>query len=371
MKSLKQYLTYVNEAKNFEMPAVKLTKLSVDDLHKYISICKEKFLSKETLDILKYMEDNFAEGKEITHLDFINSGWDNGELSSSIKEKVVALNKAKRTKELPMYLTDNEFKDVINMDRPLDFYVYDLVSQEGRNELVKRFEPMLKNAAYRESSKVGMDYEEMYSAGLEGFTYALNNYGKLRSEYVRQKGLRVDIEKFKKDEEERGAKPAQLPFASYATAQVVNAMNEYQQNEMNLVRRPKSEQRAEKKKTGGNKKQGKVSGDASIGNDKDGNARQMWDKLGDDMDSEAGGQSADNRDIKDMWKEIFDRVEKKFGKDIAELWYVKNGLNGREYKKFTASPNDYYKINLIKKYLVTDPVCKKIINELHELMLDN
>lgn len=371
MKSLKNYLINIQEAKSFEMPKVELSKLSVDELAKYISVCKEKFLSRETLDILDYMKENFTDGKSITNLDFINKGWNNGELDSKIKNKVIELNKAKRTKELPMYLTDDEFKNVINGYKPLDFYVYDLVSDAARNELVKRFEPMLKKMAYNASKGVGFDYEEFYSAGLEGFTYAMNNYGKLRSEYVRHSGVKVDIDKFKQDELKNNTKPGQITFASFATAHVANAIKEYESNEMNMVRRPKSNQRAEKAETGQISKERKMSGDAAIGNDSDGNQRQMWDKLADDMDVEHGGQSVDDNDAEKMWQQIYKRVEDKFGKEIVELWYKKNGLNGREKKKVSSSPTEYYKLKLIEKYLVTDPTCKKLLNEIHEIMLDD
>lgn len=372
MKSLKNYLSNIQEAKNFEMPAVELTKLTVSDLDKYISICKGKFLSDETLDILKYMKDNFTDGKEITNLDFINTGWNNGELDSKIKNKVITLNKAKRIKELPMYLTDKQFSDVLSEARPLDFYVYDLVSDAGRNELVKRFEPMLKNVAYKESQKVGFDYDELYSAGLEGFTYAMNNYGKLRSEYVRTKNTKFDVEAQKAKEEELGLNPKISTFSSFATAHVSNAINEYIQNEMSIIRRPKSNQRKEKKETGQVSKERKLSGDTAIGNDKDGNSRTMWDKLGDDIGVEHGGKSVDEQEIAELWQRVYKRIEDRFAKDkdIVELWYVRNGLNGREQDKKKSAEGKYYKLGLIDKFLVTDPTCKKLLNEIYELSAD-
>lgn len=372
MKSLKNYLINIQEVRNFEMPSVELTKLMVSDLDKFISLCNKKFLSTETLDILKYMKDKFTDGKEITNLGFINNGWNNGELDSTIKDKVIELNKAKRIKELPMYLTDKEFNNVLSEARPLDFYVYDLTSEAGRNELVKRFEPMIKKMAHQANSGVGFDFEELYSAGLEGFTYALNNYGKLRSEYVRRSGLKVDIEKIKQTEIEKNTKPGQITFASFATAHVINAIKEYISNEMNLVRRPKSNQRAEKSETGQISKERKLSGDASIGNDKDGNQRQMWDKLGDDMDVEHGGKSVDDEEIAELWQMVYKRIENRFAKDkdIVELWYVRNGLNGREQDTKKSAEGKYYKLGLIDKFLVTDPTCKKLLNEIYELSAD-
>lgn len=371
MKSLKNYLSNIQEAKNFEMPNVKLNKLTVSDLDKYITKCDKKFLSDETLYILKYMKDNFTEGKEITNLDFINNGWNNGELDSKIKDKVIALNKVKRIKELPMFLTDDEFKQVINGERPLDFFVYDFTSEQGRNELVKRFEPMLKNAAFKASKKVGYDYDEMYSAGLEGFTYAMNNYGKLRSEYVRTSNNKFDVEAQIEKEKKLGLTPQNSTFSSFATAHVSNAINEYIQNEMSIIRRPKSNQRAEKKETGSVSKERKLSGDAAVGNDKDGNSRNMWDKLGDDIGVEQGGQSIDDAEVEELWKQVYKRIETRFAKDldVVELWYVRNGLNGREQKNIKGE-GKYYKLGLIEKYLVTDPVCKKLLNEIYEISAD-
>lgn len=371
MKSLKKYLLNIQEAKNFEMPAVKLTKLNVSDLDKFISLCKRKFLSTETLDILKYMKDNFTDGQEITNLDFINKGWNNGELDSKIKDKVIVLNRAKRTKELPMYLTDDEFNQVITGKRPLDFFVYDFTSEQGRNELVKRFEPMLKNAAYKAAQRVGYDYDELYSAGLEGFTFAINNYGKLRSEYVRTSNIKFDVEAQKAKEEELGLNPQNSTFSSFATGHVSNAINEYIQTEMSLIRRPKSNQRSEKKETGQVSKERKLSGDTAIGNDKDGNSRTMWDKLGDDMGVEHGGKSVDDQEIAELWQKVYKRIEDRFAKDkdIVELWYVRNGLNGREQKNIKGE-GKYYKLGLIDKFLVTDPVCKKLLNEIYEISAD-
>lgn len=367
MKNLSSYIKSINEAKRVELPAVKLTSLTISDLDKFVRLCGSKFLSNDSQLILEYMKKEFADKAEITNLDFINKGWPNN-LDSKVKAAVLALMKEGRIKELPMYLTDDEFKDVLNENRPLDFFVYDLVSEQGRNEMVERFKPMISKAVYTYSSKNVINKEDALGAALEGFTVAMNNYGKKRSEYVRTSDVKVDLEKIMKDEEEKGTKPAQLTFAAYAKSMVNNWLLEFIQDEERLVRVPRNKQAEERKKDGSNKVEYAVRGDASVGSDEEG-GRTMWDKLAPEMDAEDGDTDVNDKDVQGLWKKLFEMVEKKFGKEIAEQWYTLNGLNGYEKAK-VKNPN-YYKMNLIKQFITTDPKAKQILNEIHELMLDD
>lgn len=277
---------------------------------------------------------------------------------------ITKLKKADRIKELPWYLTEAEFNDVVSGARPLDFYAYDLVSEQGRNTMVKKFEPMIHRIAYKYANANGISSEDTYSAALEGFTRALNNYGKKRSEYIRTKSEEANINLDEISKNENDVK--NIPFASYATAMVSNYILEYLKNEMNLVRRPQSDQSRERSETGNTSRERKISGDQSVGTDSDGNERNMWDKL--DIDSEEGGRSTDDDDVQKLWQFIYKSVEEKFGKDITELWYKKNGLNGRKQEKTSSSPTDYYKLRNIAKFLMTDKKCKAALDEIRELM---
>lgn len=283
---------------------------------------------------------------------------------SKHKSIITKLEKADRIKELPWYLSEDEFNDVVSGVRPLDFYAYDLVSEQGRNEMVKKFEPMIRRIAYKYANSNSISSDDTYSAALEGFTRALNNYGKKRSEYVRTKSeeANIDLDEIAKNENN----VRNIPFASYATAMVSNYILEYLKNEMNLVRRPQSDQSRERAKTGNTSMERKVSGDQSIGTDSDGNEKSMWDKL--NIDTEEGGRSTDDDDIQALWQFIYKSVEEKFGKEIAELWYSKNGLNGRKQNKTASSPTEYYKLRNIAKFLMTDKKCKAALDEIRELM---
>lgn len=292
----------------------------------------------------------------------------NGDEFSPAKytKEISALASAGRVRELPWYLTKEETDDVVNGRRPLDFYVYDLTSERGRNELVRKFEPMLRRISYSYANANGISADDTYSAGLEGFTRALNNYGKSRSEYVRTKSEEehVDLDKIAASE---GA-PRNIPFASYATAMVSNFILVYIKDEMSLVRRPQSDQAKERAATGNISKEKKVSGDAYAGTDKDGDARNMWDKLASDISADK--IKTPDEEVKALWKTVYDAVEAKFGKEIAELWYKKNGINGRKLDKSTSTPTEYYKLRNISKFLLTDKACRAALDEIREIMAE-
>lgn len=332
-----------------DLSVVKQLSINADELTKYKQQAI-KMLSADTVGLInKIGSSNFDESAR-----------------NDNKTVIAKLKKAGRLKELPWYLEKKEFDDVVSGSRPLDYYAYDLVSDQGRNAMVKKFEPMLHRAAYKYANANGISSDDTYSAALEGFTRALNNYGKKRSEYVRtsSESANINLDEIAKNE---GA-VRNIPFASYATAMVSNYILEYLKNEMNLVRRPQSDQSRERTETGNTSRERKVSGDQGIGKDSDGNERNMWDKLGDEIDAEAGGASLDNSDIEKLWQFIFNSVEAKFGEDTAKLWYTKNGLNGHKQEKTASSPTEYYKLRNITKFLLTDKKCKAALDEIRELM---
>lgn len=351
---MKTFLEFISEAKSEGTLDIKQDKISKSDAKKYIDIA-HGMLSSEAIKVIN---------------DIVDADADASDLSTGLYDtEIKALQKAGRIKELPWLLTKEEFNNVINSKKPLDFYVYDLVSEKGRNALAKKFEPMLRNSAYKYANANGISSEDTYSAGLEGFTRALNNYGKKRSEYVRTSSelANVDLDKIAANEEDT---TSNISFASYATAMVSNSILDYLQNEMNLVRRPKSNQQKEKEETGQISRQNVVSGDTTVGSDSDGNARSRWDTLASELDAEE--TSVDNSDeLESLWKQIFAMVENKFGKEIAELWYKKNGINGRKKENVASTPTEYYKLRNISKFLTTDKKAFKIMMEIKEIMMED
>lgn len=326
---------------------------------------KQSSIDKETIDAFKSQAIKMLSEDAVN---VINSTGGNTFDETANKAVVTKLAKAGRIKELPWYLTKEELADVVSGARPLDFYAYDLVSEQGRNAMVSKFQPMIHRIAFKYANANGISSDDTYSAALEGFTRALNNYGKKRSEYVRTKSEEANVDLDKIASQEGNAR--NIPFASYATAMVSNSILDFLKNEMNLVRRPQSDQAKERAATGNISSEKKVSGDAAAGKDKDGNERNMWDKLGDEIDSEAGGASLDNDDLQKLWRQIFAAVEDKFGKDVAELWYKKNGLNGRKQENKSSTPTEYYKLRNIAKFLMTDKKCRAALDEIRELMAE-
>lgn len=350
---MKRFSTFILEAADSNALDVKQSYIKPDDLKKFAEVAG-KMLSTITLGMINHA---IADDK---HFDINHKVY---------KNDIAKLKKAHREKELPWLLTDEEFSNVINSKKPLDFYAWDLTSEAGRNWLVKKFEPMLHSAAQKYANANGISKDDTFGPALEGFTRALNNYGKKRSEYVRTKSeeANIDLDAIKAKEGDDTVK--NIPFASYATAMVSNSILDYLKNEMNLVRRPQSDQAKEREETGKVSTQSVTSGDASIGKDGEGNERNMWDRLAAEYDSESeNGSDKDAVEIEKMWKEIFKAVEAKFGKEIAELWYTKNGLNGRKQDNKASTSTEYYKLRNIAKFLLTDKKCRELLDDIREMM---
>lgn len=349
---MKRFSTFISEAVNSNGLDVKQSYIKPDDLKKFAEAAG-KMLSSTTMGILNHA---IADDKDFD----IND--------TTYKQDISKLKKAHREKELPWLLTEEELSNVINSKKPLDFYAWDLTSEAGRNWLVKKFEPMLHSTAQKYANANGISKDDTFGPALEGFTRALNNYGKKRSEYVRTKSEEANIDldaiKAKEDDTVRN-----IPFASYATAMVSNSILDYLKNEMNLVRRPQSDQAKEREETGKISTQAVTHGDASIGKDSEGTERNMWDKLSAEYDSESeNGSDKDAIEIEKMWKEIFKAVEAKFGKEIAELWYTKNGLNGRKQDNKASTSTEYYKLRNIAKFLLTDKKCRGLLDDIRDMM---
>ena len=154
--------------------------LTKEELEKYLDVNKN-ILSKHTKQIIDYLinngTDKLANNTTSNNplLDFyINNGSSNSTLYNNLK----ALDEIGRLKEVPVFMTRDEFNKVINGDVALDTIVLDLSSEQIRNKIAKSYTPLVHKLAKQWYGKMNYDYDELISIGYKGLVYAMNTYGK-------------------------------------------------------------------------------------------------------------------------------------------------------------------------------------------------
>ena len=161
--------------------------ISVAELKKYLEIC-DKFISDEAKSIVKYLIDNNANYvKELSNGDsdnalaaFYDAGVPNtnDETLKELYKNIGILNKKGRLMEIPVFQTKEQFEGIISKTESPDQVILDLKTPQGRNEVAKRYEPLVHKMAKQFMGKSNLDYEDLISAGYTGLTYAMNWYGR-------------------------------------------------------------------------------------------------------------------------------------------------------------------------------------------------
>lgn len=291
--------------------------------------------------------------------DLLDNDLDGDELSA-LKNLV----KNGRARELPIFWTDKEFEDSLKKPRPIDYYVYDLGTKEGREETAKKFLPLCKKQALSLAFKNAghsthnIAESDLYGAAMEGLTIALYNYGRSRDEYARTSNI-----KWTPDEEKEYDIVYKGNIVTFISWSVRMKILDYLNDEDKLVRVPRSENARVRQATGANVTQSNTSGDETVHGDED--DRSKFDTMSGDDSSSSG---TDQNDTKTIEQEIFKIVKNKFGEDALKLWQEKYGLGGvepRDKKKNPYGPNDYYRLKTIEKFVKTNPEILKLLKDLY------
>lgn len=269
-----------------------------------------------------------------------------------------------RVRELPIFWSDKEFEDSLKKPRPIDYYVYDLGTSEGREKAANKFLPLCKKQALSLAFKNAghsthnISESDLYGAAMEGLTNALYNFGRSRDEYVRTS----DIQWTPDEEKEYNIvyKGNIVTFISWAVRMKIL---DYLNDEDKLVRVPRSENARVRQATGANVTQTNMSGDETVGNDED--SRRKFDTM---SSEESSDSETKNSDTKTIEQEIFKIVKNKFGEEALKLWQEKYGLGGvepRDKKKNPYGPNDYYRLKTIEKFVKTNSEILKLLKDLY------
>lgn len=341
--------------------------ISVAELKKYLEIC-DKFISDEAKSIVKYLIDNNANYvKELSNGDsdnalaaFYDAGVPNtnDETLKELYKNIGILNKKGRLMEIPVFQTKEQFEGIISKTESPDQVILDLKTPQGRNEVAKRYEPLVHKMAKQFMGKSNLDYEDLISAGYTGLTYAMNWYGRKTDKNA------ADLETI-----------VSKTFTQFAAFTIRGTILREITEISRTVRVPLSQLNAEKKDAGYITKNNTVSGDKPVSAKGDESSKSLFDYVGATDNATRG---IDNEDAEKLWKAFFAQLEKHFDKTMIDIYYHSLGLNGYEKIKKKDLAEKYgvaqssitYYLYKINNYIQTDKKMKAMITDIFELMAE-
>ena len=369
-------LSQINESqKVLEIQDEAVNYLTATQIRKYLEIA-DKFISDEGKYVCNWLIDNnsdyvkrFAKGDSNNALvNFYGQGVPNDKSLTELYKALGVLNKKDRLLEVPVFQTQEQFDGIISKKISPDEILLDLVTDRGRNEIAKKYTPLVHKIAKTWVGKAALTYDELVAAGYNGLVYAMNTYGKKSN-------------KMKKKEEESGmefdmSKVKSYTFLSYASQMIrTHILGEVQDSK--LVRIPLSKQHKDREEQGFNAKSNTVSGDQSMGQGKDGEGQTLFDIIG---GVENPGINVDRQEIDKLWDQICKALEAKFGEKTMDIFYNYFGWGGRKqltgkemakkygYKSPASITTEVVKvINFIKK----DPKIYSRFVDIYELIKEH
>ena len=180
MKTLKQLSEAHNQGIDVQEDAVNY--LEVGDLKKYLSVA-DKFISDDAKYVINWLIDNNATYMSKFVGDnalqsFYNKGIPKDASLKPLYAAIGKLNKKNRLLEIPVFLSKEQFDGIIDKTINIDDILLDLSTEKGRSAVVEKYNPLVWKIARSFNGKSGLTLDELYSAGLEGLTWAMNSYGK-------------------------------------------------------------------------------------------------------------------------------------------------------------------------------------------------
>lgn len=365
MKKLSTLNEGVKPQKKLSVQSDSINYIESKDLKKYLSVA-DKFLSdaaKEVINYLivnntSYLTDLATDDEENVLAGFYNSGMPTTNNLKELWKCIDEVVKSGRPLEIPVFQTKGQFDKIIANQSSPDTVIMDFDSEKSRNEIAKRYEPLVHKICRQYHGKSNLSYEDLLASAYEGLTYAMNNFGKKRSN-------KDDIN------DETVNKYTFGQFAAYMIRFHILGTIE---NESRIVRISKSQQKKERTETGKISKNNSVSGDKQIGvhNSDEGNKT-----LFDFIDSqEYSDSSLDRQDLAKLWDNIYDKIKEKFGEKIFNIWCSFYGINGEKELKNKELADKYnvsnssitYYCFKVNNYLQKDKEIFNMLQEVYELM---
>lgn len=369
MKKLSQI---VAEGKELSLQDDTMNYASAEKLREYLKVA-DKFISDEAKNVTNWLiTNNSTYMKELGSLQkFYAAGKPKDPKMQELYKWIGKLSKANRLIEIPVFQTEEQFNAIIKGTEAPDEILLDLNSEKGRNEVAKKFTPLVWKIARSFNGKSRLSLDELFAVGMEGLTRAMNCYGKSEAE-TRKNGKFKDMdaeeiaELVDQDKDEKRKKYTFLSFAAYNIRIFILEAIKHQSH---IVRIPASVQKREKASTGRNTKSNSVSGDEATGED----GKSIFGKIDSKEDADA---SLDQQDIQKLWNGIVKMLKAKFTDKQLDIWYSMNGLFGHEklkgkeiMKKYgMKNPSEISNSNWkILNYIQTNKTLKKAFAELYSL----
>lgn len=341
--------------------------ISKNDLETYLEIT-DKFISDEAKAVIKYLIDNNdTYAKELGEpnsknplYDFYANGVPSADSTEKIKElykNIGLVNKKNRLMEIPVFQTKDQFEAIISRTESPDQVILDLDSERGRNEIAKKYEPLIHKLAKQFLGKSNLTYDELVSAGYQGLTWAMNGYGKKTTKN------KVDLETV-----------VSKTFTQYAAYIIRVAMLEDIKHLSQTVRIPLSQQNLERQETGRNTKSNTISGDKEVGTSDD-SSKALFDYVG---ATDNATRFVDQSDVEHMWSVFYDKLEEHFADDktVLDIYYHCLGLKGYEKIKKKELADKYgvaqsmitYVLFKVNSFIKKDKRMMRLITDIFELM---
>ena len=358
---MKNFATLLEQQKGVT-PISENNYIDAANLEKYLEVTNI-FISENAKTVIKYLIDHNAEymmdlGKGVTDVNvldkFMRSREPQDAEKKAVWEALHALKDQNRLKEVPMYITKAQFDQILTKKIAPDKVFLDFETEQGKNEIVRRYTPLVKKLVSQYLGKSNCNYDDLYSAGMLGMTYAINQYGKRNRSTV--------------DEEVLNSKT----FGQFATYQIRVQILEEIKNRSQTVRIAVSAQQAERNRTGSNTRSYTVSGDKRIGSD-DENSKTLFDVIG---DTSSADRATDEHEIERLWGEVYAELEKHFSKKIIDMFYSKFGLNNKKKldvkdiatKYGVVSSNVTYYTSKVNRFIQKDPKILNMLRDIYDLM---
>lgn len=341
--------------------------ISVPDLKSYLSIT-DKFISPEAKSVIQYLIDN--NDKYLSELGndkdenvlagFYNAGIKSNatEILKELYKNIGILNKRGRLMEIPVFQTKDQFESIITKAEAPDSVILDLETEAGRNEIAKKYMPLVHKIAKQFAGKSNLDYDDLLAAGNRGLVYAMNGYGKKTNRN------NADLETI-----------VTKTFTQYAAFMIRISILEDIKDVSQTVRVPISQQNKEREETGRNTKTNTVSGDKEVGASGDEGNKSLFDFMG---GTDNATRDIDNEDVQKLWDEFFKKLEEKFDKTTLDIWYASFGINGHEKMKKKELAEKYgivpsnisYYLYKVNNFIKTDKKMMSMITDIYELMAE-
>lgn len=297
--------------------------------------------------ILRIMDSNKADYQLISQ----EYNWD----IDKVKElrSLLKMNKDK-LKLLPHFQTPEERKAVVDGQMAQSDILMDLSTEKGRNNVAKQYMPLVRKITNSMLSKTEMDASQVLSAGLEGFTYAMNTYKK-------------PDEQLKNNIDSDGMKKKHQSFAQYAAYMIrFYILNEIT-NASRMVRIPSTAlAKGNVIKTGAT-----ISLDKQNSEEDDRDIKDLITGLQEEPDYNIAPENK-------QWQLIYNELEKKFSSRDMMIFYKTYGLNGYELMKgkeiakelSVSAPTITVVLNKIIKYIKTDKKLLEIFQDIMSTMMN-